>query len=85
MGESNGPGSGNIGVDSELCVDGYCLKLDGDDFAGEWGIYRAVDLENAASATLSFSYKRIFENNAEIIAVPVFLTLKSSQCQFPRC
>lgn len=70
IGESNGPDSGDVEVDDERCVDGYCLELEGE-FDTEWGAYRQVDIANASSAWLSFEYKRIVEDSTGNIQLEV--------------
>jgi serine protease AprX len=57
IGETNGVQNGITRVNNERCVSGYCLELHGN-FFGESGVYRKVNLEGVASATLSFKYWR---------------------------
>jgi serine protease AprX len=60
IGESDGPFAGAVEIDGELCASNYCLELEGDR-EGQWGAYRAVNLDGAASATLTFKYRRNIE------------------------
>ncbi len=59
-GEKNGAAAGAVRVTAATpCWNAYCLRVGGDDvrFAGR-GVERAVDLTDAATATLSFTYLR---------------------------
>ncbi len=64
FGESNGGSTGYIEVlDDRACVSDYCLEIEGDDHMQPWGVYRPVNLDGIASATLTFQYKRVYEIN----------------------
>ncbi len=60
-GESNGPTSGVVVVDSGFtpnqCSAGDCLQIGGFSFgSGSWGASRQVDLSGATAATLSYEW-----------------------------
>jgi serine protease AprX len=57
IGEWDGPYYGSINVDSDHCASSYCLELSGRQ-SSAWGAYRQVNLNEAASATLTFKYWR---------------------------
>jgi serine protease AprX len=57
IGEWDGPYYGSIRVDYDHCVSTYCLELSGTR-SSVWGAYRPVNLDGAASTTLSFYYWR---------------------------
>jgi serine protease AprX len=56
IGESDGINSGKVELAKYDCVSPYCLEIGGE-FSSNRGVYRQVDLQDAASATLSFAYK----------------------------
>ncbi|MGI9529022.1 MAG: hypothetical protein ACR2NG_04870 [Acidimicrobiia bacterium] len=62
IGESDGPGSGVVGVvESDRCRggDGRCLRIGSSDgYEGDHGVSRSVDLGGALSATMSFEFRR---------------------------
>ena len=60
LGESDGVGAGVVRVGANAsCAAGTCLTFDAQNVAlGNRGLRRGADLSGAASATLSFSYRR---------------------------
>ena len=70
IGESDGATSGSVQVNSNHCVRGYCLEIMG----GRWsqlGAARKVNLEGAASVTLSFYYWRSLKSLPGLIYLQV--------------
>jgi serine protease AprX len=62
IGESDGPFYGGVKVNSSYCANSYCansycLELSGHQ-SSAWGAYRQVNLNGAASTTLTFKYWR---------------------------
>ncbi len=66
LGESDGPGWGNVRVVyTDFGWDlTHCLAING---VGGAGAYREVDLSDAISATLSFDYKRSFVGSSALL------------------
>jgi subtilisin family serine protease len=59
FGESDGPASGRIRVAPKPnCNDGNCMQMGGYYALNNKGVQRAVNLEGATSAEVSFTYKR---------------------------
>ena len=70
IGEQDGPASGMVQVNDSSynepqCASGDCLRLGGHT-GGTFGVSRAVNLQGASSATLTFSWRR--EQNGGYVA-----------------
>ena len=73
LGETSGPGSGRVQVcASSYCVSGSCLRIGGDEvrITGR-GLTRAVNLPGAASATLTFSYRRDYDEEPGSVSLEI--------------
>jgi serine protease AprX len=58
IGETDGPFYGGVKVNSGYYANNYCLELSGS-HSNTWGTYRQVNLNGAASTTLTFKYWRV--------------------------
>mgnify|MGYP001812802284 CR=1 FL=1 len=68
FGESDGPAGGKVRVVSDSkCASGNCAYLNGSGNTSA-GVYRVANLDGAASATLSFNYRRVKSGGSPAIA-----------------
>jgi serine protease AprX len=70
IGESDGPTAGAIVVNNSSCANTYCLELSGR-LSSAWGAYRPVNLDGAASTTLTFKYWRTLGTTVGTVQVQV--------------